>query len=193
MGVLGLLSAWVVATGAAAALIDPALLPLTNEEKSLCGKKLPVAACRMKMSKCTPLDALLAPLLGTPQALVSCANTTAVPLKSDFLASLGKAMMTGTLGMTASKKPTDDPLANYAIRQCILNGTGMLGDGLLLDRAAIGAQVADLSPPGLGATVRLAADTCPEPLDLNIKEYLKCLKKACVASVPDPTPALPSA
>ncbi|KAK8402505.1 hypothetical protein O3P69_000732 [Scylla paramamosain] len=157
-------------------------------KESLCGKKLTVAACKMKMGLCGPLDTLLAPLMGTPQTILSCANTSAVPLKADFFAYLGKAMITGAVGMTLPKKPTGDPLADLAIKKCILGSTGLLGDDLQLNRTTIAAQLANVSPPSLAAAVGLAVNTCPEPLELKVEEYLKCLKKSCMASIPDLTP-----
>lgn len=38
----------------------------------------------------------------------------------------GRAMMTGTVDAKLMKKPTGDALADYAIRQCVLNSTGMV-------------------------------------------------------------------
>ncbi|XP_045133956.1 uncharacterized protein LOC123517685 [Portunus trituberculatus] len=189
MGLLCLLSVFVVATSITTSLLDSSLLPLTAEEKSFCGKKLTVAACKMKMGLCGPLDTLLAPLMGTPQAILSCANTSAIPLKADFYSYLGKAMMKGAVGLTLPKKPTGEPLVDLAIRKCILSSTGLLGDDLQLNRTTIAAQLASVSPPSLAAAVGLAVNTCPEPLELKMEEYIKCLKKSCMASIPDPTPS----
>ncbi|XP_050738056.1 uncharacterized protein LOC127009234 [Eriocheir sinensis] len=189
---LGLLCLLTLAAAASAVLTPTSLLPLTDAEESLCGKKSAVPVCRMKLSQCAPLDTLLTPLLGSPQTIISCTNTTGMPLKADFLASLGRAMMTGTVDAKLMKKPTGDAPADYAIRQCVLNSTGMLGGDLQLNRGAIAAQVASMSPPSLRAAVGLAIDGCPEPVDLKVMEYLKCLKKTCVASIPDPTPVPPS-
>ena len=71
----------------------------------------------------------------------------------------------------------------------IVSKSRQMGDDLKLNRTVITAQVANMSSPNLSAAVGLAVNACPEPLDLKIKSYLKCLKKTCVTSIPDSTPS----
>lgn len=57
-----------------------------------------------------------------------------------------------------------------------------LGPDMSLDRMAVGARVTLLSPPDLGSAVFVAATTCPVPSTLKITDYIKCIKKACIAN-----------
>ncbi|XP_071524719.1 uncharacterized protein [Panulirus ornatus] len=165
-------------------LTNPANAGLMKVDTSLCAKTDPVPVCLAKKSQCAPLDGLLSPLLGSPDVITTCANSTGVPLKPDFYASIGKAVVSGVAG-SLGKKPTSDPAANLAIRQCVLNAAGMLNKELLLDRGAVAGQVSLLAPPDLAAAVVVAATTtCPEPASYKTVDFIKCLKKACVASAP---------
>ncbi|KAG7156836.1 uncharacterized protein LOC121853297 [Homarus americanus] len=155
----------------------------TKVDTSMCAKTDPVPLCLMKKSQCAPLDGLLATLLGTPDVIMGCVNITSVPIKPDYYASIGKALVTGLVG-SLGKKPTSNPVANLAIRQCVLNATGMLGEDGSLDRGAVVSQVSLLTPPSLAAAVVTAATTCPEPASYKTTEFIKCLKKVCVASAP---------
>ncbi|XP_045605641.1 uncharacterized protein [Procambarus clarkii] len=160
----------------------------TRMETSMCAKTDPLAVCMVKQAQCAPLDGLLAPLLGTPDLITACANTTGVPLKSDFYSSIGKAVVTG-VPSSLGKRPTSDPVANLVIRRCVLNATDMLAADGTLDRSVVVTQVALLSPPDLGAAVAVAATTCPEPVSYQTSGFIQCLKKACVASAPGPASA----
>ncbi|XP_063610659.1 uncharacterized protein LOC134784499 [Penaeus indicus] len=154
----------------------------SKSDSSLCPDTDTLPACAAKMAQCAPLNSLLAPLLGTPSAIISCSNSTGIPLSPRYYANLGKAMVTGVSSDLGSK-PTSDPVANLAIRQCVLNSTGMLGPDMGLDRMAVGASVSLLSPPDLGSAVFVAATTtCPVPSTLKITDYIKCIKKACIAN-----------
>lgn len=140
-------------------------------------------------------------------------------IKTSHFYPQGKAMVTGESSGLGGK-PTSDPIANLAIRQCVLNSTGMvmnlvkrayfsivaalvyimpsllessssllialshqLGPDMSLDRTAVGATVSLLSPPDLGSAVFVAATTtCPVPSTLKITDYIKCIKKTCIAN-----------
>ncbi|XP_042884977.1 uncharacterized protein LOC122261406 isoform X2 [Penaeus japonicus] len=163
----------------------------SKSDSSLCPDLVTLPACSAKMAQCAPLNSLLAPLLGTPDAVISCSNSTGIPLSPRYYASLGKAMVTG-VSSGLGNKPTSDPVANLAIRQCVLNSTGMLGPDMGIDRMAVGASVSLLSPPDLGSAVFVAAtSTCPVPSTLKITDYIKCIKKVCLASAVVPGMAPP--
>ncbi|XP_053641340.1 uncharacterized protein [Cherax quadricarinatus] len=179
--------------GLVASFVVPVAAALTRVETSMCGKTDTLAECVVKQGQCSPLDDLLAPLLGTPDLITACANTTGVPLNSDYYESIGKAVVTGVSASNLMRQPTSDSVANLAIRRCVLNATHMLGaDGSLLDRGAVVTQVSLLSPPDLGAAVAAAATTCPEPTSLKTTGFIQCLKKACMTNAPGSTVTITS-
>ncbi|KAK7066929.1 hypothetical protein SK128_012061 [Halocaridina rubra] len=163
----------------------------TSSDAAVCGKTVTLADCIQKTLICSPLDSLLAPLMGTASSITACATKTGAPLKSKFFTSLGQSMVSGN-SPGIGDELTSNTVADAAIRQCVLNATGMLAPDMTLDRSAIAEQVALLSPPALGASVVGAIETCPEPVNFKIMTFVRCLKKVCIASAVLPTPAPPS-
>jgi len=71
------------------------------------------------------------------------------------------------------------------VRKCLLSKTQMLNADDTLNREALATKMLSgyASQPDVQAAVEDAIDTCPEPQDFKMHDFLKCVNKACIDNI----------
>ncbi|XP_047489678.1 uncharacterized protein LOC125039594 [Penaeus chinensis] len=153
-------------------------------DTSMCSPTDPPAMCQMKKGQCSPLSTVFSPAGGPVKAITSCANITGTVLGPQFYMSIGMAFSSGNPESMADMV-SSDPNQVTVMRFCFVNATGLLNSDLVtLNRTAVAASVASaFTTPALAAAVVSAVDTCPEPVNYQLADFISCLKTACMANV----------
>ncbi|XP_076038807.1 uncharacterized protein LOC143024002 [Oratosquilla oratoria] len=137
--------------------------------------------CQVRKKLCKGVAQLFETGAGPVKSAFDCADALGIP-KMRVIAVIGEAFKSGQ-PETIIDLMFDEVQIQTALRRCILNATGLLGEGgETIDRLAMAAKarVTLYKDPSMAAAVAAAAKTCPHPENLKYSEMVSCLKTACM-------------